>query len=484
MRFLRNGLIGLFLMALSLGLLAYAGQMVKTAINDRMSKETRAPQARERVFTVNVVPAAPETISPVLEVFGEIQSRRTLDLRLPSSGQVIELSPNFIEGGQVQAGEVLVRVNDADAQSVLARAKADVTDALGEVTEAERAIALAQDELAAAQQQADLRQRAYERQQDLQTRGVGTAASVEAAELAASSAAQSVLSRRSALDQAKSRQSQAQTRLTRAELAAADAQRRLDDTVLRAEFAGVLSGITLVQGGLVGANERIGQLIDPSALEAAFRVSTEQYSRLLDDAGQLIPAKAGVSLSVMGTELTSDAVISRDAGAVGDGQTGRLVFAQLDKPIGLKPGDFVSVKVQEPELRFAIRLPGTALDAANSVLVVDQEDRLEKIDVTLLRRQGNDVIVRSRDLVGREVVAQQTPLLGAGIKVKPLRAADRDGAPAEPETVELTEERRAKLIAYVEGNGFIPDAAKTRILGQLKQEKVPAQVVERLESRM
>lgn len=484
MRFLRNGLIGLFLMALSLGLLAYAGQMVKTAINDRMSKETRAPQARERVFTVNVVPAAPETISPVLEVFGEIQSRRTLDLRLPSSGQVIELSPNFIEGGQVQAGEVLVRVNDADAQSVLARAKADVTDALGEVTEAERAIALAQDELAAAQQQAELRQRAYERQQDLQTRGVGTAASVEAAELAASSAAQSVLSRRSALDQAKSRQSQAQTRLTRAELAAADAQRRLDDTVLRAEFSGVLSGITLVQGGLVGANERIGQLIDPSALEAAFRVSTEQYSRLLDDAGQLIPAKAGVSLSVMGTELTSDAVISRDAGAVGDGQTGRLVFAQLDKPIGLKPGDFVSVKVQEPELRFAIRLPGTALDAANSVLVIDQEDRLEKIDVTLLRRQGNDVIVRSRDLVGREVVAQQTPLLGAGIKVKPLRAADRDGAPAEPETVELTEERRAKLIAYVEGNGFIPDAAKTRILGQLKQEKVPAQVVERLESRM
>jgi len=254
--------------------------------------------------------------------------------------------------------------------------------------------------------------------------------------------------------------------------------------VLRAEFSGVLSGITLVQGGLVGANERIGQLIDPSALEAAFRVSTEQYSRLLDDAGQLIPAKAGVSLSVMGTELTSDAVISRDAGAVGDGQTGRLVFAQLDKPIGLKPGDFVSVKVQEPELRFAIRLPGTALDAANSVLVIDQEDRLEKIDVTLLRRQGNDVIVRSRDLVGREVVAQQTPLLGAGIKVKPLRAADRDGAPAEPETVELTEERRAKLIAYVEGNGFIPDAAKTRILGQLKQEKVPAQVVERLESRM
>lgn len=484
MRFLRNGLIGLFLLSLSLGLLAFAGQMVKTAIGDRISKETRAPQARERIFTVNVVAAEPDTIAPTLEAFGEIQSRRTLDLRLASSGQVIELSPNFIEGGQVQQGEVLARLNDANAQSDLARAKADVTDAMGEVAEAERAIALAQDELAAAKQQADLRSRAYERQVDLQTRGVGTAAAVEAAELAASSAAQAVLSRRSALDQAFARQSQAQTRLTRVQLAASDAQRRLDDTVLVAEFSGVLSGISLVQGGLVSSNERIGQLIDPNALEAAFRVSTEQYARLLDDNGRLIDAPTTVSLSVMGTELTSSALLSRDAGSVGDGQTGRLVFAQLQNPIGLKPGDFVSVKVQEPELRFAIRLPGTALDAENTVLVLGEEDRLEKVDVTLLRRQGNDVIVRSRDLVGREVVAVQTPLLGAGIKVKPLRQSDVQGGAQEPETVELTEERRAKLIAYVEANGFIPAEAKKRILGQLNQDQVPAKVVQRLESRM
>ncbi len=484
MRFLLNGLIGLFLMALSLGLLAFAGQMVKTAINDRMSKETRAPQARERVFTVNVVGAQPESITPILEAFGEIQSRRTLDLRMAASGQVIELSPNFIEGGQVAEGEILARLNDANAQSDLSRAKADVTDALSEVAEAERAISLANDELSAAVQQSDLRQRAYERQLDLQTRGVGTAAAVEAAELAASSAAQSVLSRRSALDQARARQSQAQTRLTRVKLAADDAQRRLDDTVMHAEFAGVLSGISLVQGGLVGTNERIGQLIDPNTLEVAFRVSTEQYSRLLDDNGKLIASNADVSLSVLGTELTSKAVISRDAGAVGDGQTGRLLFAQLDNPIGLKPGDFVVIKVQEPELRFAIRLPGTALDAENAVLVLGEDDRLEKIDVTLLRRQGNDVIVRSRDVVGRDVVAQQTPLLGAGIKVKPLRETDANAPAAEPETVELTQERRAKLIAFVEANGFIPDEAKKRILGQLNQDKVPAKGVQRLESRM
>ena len=53
-----------------------------------------------------------------------------------------------------------------------------------EIVEAERAIALAKDELAAAVEQEALRSAALLRQQDLQQRGVGTTASVEAAELA------------------------------------------------------------------------------------------------------------------------------------------------------------------------------------------------------------------------------------------------------------------------------------------------------------
>ena len=54
----------------------------------------------------------------------------------------------------------------------------------------------------------------------------------------------------------------------------------------------------------------------------------------------------------------------------------------------------------------------------------------------------------------------------------------------EVEMVELTDERRAKLVAFIEGNGYIPADAKKRILGQLQKDKVPANVVERIESRM
>ena len=482
MRFFRKSLIGLLLLSLTLGLFAYAGQMVSSAMKDRMDRAPRMPQQRERVFAVNVITAEPQSLTPVLEAFGEVQSRRTLDLRMATGGQVIELAQGFVEGGQVQEGDVLVRLNDADARSALGRAEADVTDAKAELEEADRALELVNDELQAARDQADLRSRALERQKDLKTRGVGTAAAVETAELAASSATQAVLARRSAVDQAKARGAQAKTRLARAELALQDASRRWKDTVLTSEFSGTLSGVSLVKGGLVSPNEKIGSLIDPETLEVAFRVSTEQYARLLDRSGKLIKSQAKVSLNVFGTELTTEAVLSRDSGSVGSGQTGRLLFAKLQNPRGLKPGDFVTVALSEPTLNNIIQLPTSAVNADNAVLMLTDDDRLETAEVRIFRQQGDHVLVRGRGLNGREVVAEQTPVLGSGIKVKPLRSGAAP-VPEEPALVELSPERREKLIAAIEGNAYIPKDAKERILTQLRQDKVPAKVVERIESR-
>jgi hypothetical protein len=71
--------------------------------------------------------------------------------------------------------------------------------------------------------------------------------------------------------------------------------------------------------------------------------------------------------------------------------------------------------------------------------------------------------------------------------VRPLAPRDAlAAAPAEtePEMIELSDERRAKLIEMVEGNTRMPEDVRNRMLTQLKEDKVPAQMVERLESRM
>lgn len=483
MRFLRKSLIGVFLFGVTLALLAWAGQMVASAVQERMARDTSAPPARERVFTVNVETAVAGRETPILEAFGEVQSRRTLELRAATGGRVIALAPEFTEGGTVSEGQLLAQIDPAEAQAALDRAASDLSDAEAEVRDAERALRLARDELAAAADQADLRDRAFRRQEDLETRGVGTAQAVETAELAAAQARQAVLSRRLAEAQAEARVDQAATRLARARIALADAERHLADTRVFAAFDGTLSAVSLVEGRLVAPNEKLAELVDPDALEVAFRVSTGQYGRLLADDGTLIPADVAVVIGGADAILQTTGRISRDSAGAGAVQTGRLVYATLDAARGFKPGDFVTVRVTEPAIDGVVRLPAPALDAAGTVLVVGPEDRLEALPVTLVRRQGDTVLVRADALAGREVVQARTPLLGAGIRVRPLRG-EGVTAPAAPELIELTDERRARLVAFVEANAFIPADAKARILDQLAQDKVPAQMLERLESRM
>ncbi len=286
MRFLRQSMIGLFLAATALGLLVFAADMIGGAVQKRMA-DAPPPQApRERIFSVNVVEASPGTETPVLESFGAIQSRRTLELRAAVGGRVVELAPGFEDGGAVEAGQVLVRLDRADALAEVARAKSAVLDAEAEGRDAARALVLARDEQSAAEEQAALRTRAFQRQSDLADRGVGTATATETAELAASSARQAVLARRQVVTQTEARIDQAASLLSRSQIALEDAQRRLDETTIAAPFSGTLSSVSVVEGRLVSANERLAELIDPNDLEVSFRVSTAQYVRLIDAEGQ------------------------------------------------------------------------------------------------------------------------------------------------------------------------------------------------------
>ncbi|MCU0803445.1 MAG: efflux transporter periplasmic adaptor subunit, partial [Rhodobacteraceae bacterium] len=88
----------------------------------------------------------------------------------------------------------------------------------------------------------------------------------------------------------------------------------------------------------------------------------------------------------------------------------------------------------------------------------------------LLRRQGDDVIIAPVAAAGREIVAERSALLGAGIRITPNR----------PGLVTLTEARRAALIARVEA-ASLDAAEKTEILAQLAAEQVPVALVERFD---
>ncbi len=476
MRFAFRSLLGLVHLTVAAAFLLAAGLWLRDALETRQAGPAPAEGARERIFAANVLRLEPATVAPILTAYGTVRSRRTLELRSAAEGTVIEIHPNLVEGGTVAAGDVLVRLDPRDAEAARDLSSSDLETARLEKGEAERALVLARDDLAAAEVQADLRSQALARLEDLATKGLGIAADREAAALAVSSAAQGVLARRQALAEAEARLDRAVSAVSRAGIALAEAERRLADTVLRAEFSGVLAAISVVEGGIVSRNEKLGDLIDPAALEVAFRISTAEFTRLQDGDARLLPLPVQVD---SGAAITSPGRLDRAGAAVAAGESGRLVFAALDRAAGLKPGDFVTVSVTEPDLAGAAVIPAAALGPDGTVLVVGAEERLEARPVAVLRRQGDSVIVAVGDLAGREIVAGRSPLLGPGIRIRPVR----EGAAEEAALIPLTPERRAALVAIVEGSKRMPVDAKARVLAELGQALVPAATVRRIEAR-
>ena len=479
MRFLARSLTGLFLLVLTLALLGAAALLLGGAIRASLQPGGRGHPAEERVVAANVTRLEPTQVTPVLTAYGKVEARRALDLRARQSGSVVWVAEGFRNGLSVRSGEVLVRLDPAPAQEALALAQADLAEATASDAQAQAAVILARDDVAAAEAQVVLRRQALDRQRQIESRGAGSSQAVETAELALSSAGQAVLSRRQALALAEAAVDQAKVAVTRAGIALAEAERALSETEIRAGLSGRVDGVTLVPGALVGANEVIGRIIDSSALDVAVRLSTAQFALLVGPDGALGPAP--VTLGGAGGSMGLTGRLERAAAAVAEGQTGRMVYVALDpSPAAealLQPGDFVEVRIEEPPLAGVARLPALAVGRNATLLALAEGDRLQEIPVEVLRRQGDDVLVRVGALAGREVVLERSALLGEGIRIRPVRPGAGAGL------VPLSEARRAELVALVEADAAMPEAAKARLLDELKAGAIPAATLERLEGR-
>ncbi len=419
---------GLALGGISLALVLIAGGVLYQAFEQGAAPGV-AKVPREKLYAVEVGTLTAETVTPVITSYGHLVSGRTLELRSAVAGPLIELAPGFRDGGSIAAGEVLFRIDPAKLESALSFARVDVAEAEADLAEARSGLELAKLEVDAAQSQLDLRRQAVARQEDLRARGVSTSAEVETAALARAAAEQTLVNRRQVVAADEARVDQAQIAVERSQLALGDANRALTDATVTAPFAGIISAPDAMIGRLVAVNEMLGMLIDPSEMEVSFRLSKNQFSRLLDATGQLNRTAVTVLVQSGKTETEIKATLDRAGAEVGDDQIGRLVYARLTDPDpkSVKPGDFVTVRIAETPLDGVAQIPASAVSADERILVVGENNRLEEIAVMPVRNQGDTLIVSGVPF-GRHYVRARAQQLGAGIQVDPIIAADPENA--------------------------------------------------------
>ncbi len=489
MRFLIRGIAGILMLAATAGMVGYGVLVLMAAREDGGRRQHRAGE--ERSFIVNVATLREITAHPKIVAYGEIRGWRSLELRASAGGQLVEMSPVFRDGAAVGAGDLLFLIDPAEARARQANAEVGLADAEAEKAEADEAIAVAELEHTAAVRQRDLRQQALKRQRQLQAKGYATAARVEEAELAFATADQAVLSRSQALIVARKRVERAALAITRANIALEDAGRILDNTRVEAPFDGLLSDVDAVLGRLVSPNEKLGLLVDPSALEAVFQVSNAQFARLIEKNGALRQTPVTVTLDLGDLPVTVRGTVERAAAVVRQGQSGRLIYARLDLGPStiLRPGDFVTVTIEEPPLPGVAVIPASAATEDGRILLVDADSRIEERKVTIVRRQGDSLVVAGVPF-GAQYVTERLPQLGPGVKVGTVdRSAHvavraESGRGVDEERIAISDERRKALTAFLKQNDHMPEERKARLLDLLNQPTVPRRVIERLEARM
>ena len=345
----------------------------------------------EQVWTVKTAVVNFKAAYPEKSSFGQVEASRKSALNFNISGEVETVAEVFRNGNTVSKGVELARL-DRDLlliakQEIMVQLDANKTNI---------------EELAI---QLDLRQKNFERINQMQAAAVTSQANLDEARLALSMA-------KNALQQATQQKNQLELSLQRA-------NKNLEDAVLRAPFDGIISNVQIGRGLVLSPGISVGSMTDISSLEASFVVTSDVFA----DTDLLIGSEVKVIWRSGGREIkTLMSKVERAEGNVAVGQGGGRLYADI--PLGddgnwiIPEGAFVEIIYSSGRVENVAQLPEAALYDDNSIFVI-KNDRTDRRRVEVVQKSEGLVYVRGDINDGDVVVATRLPALGDGILVKP-----------------------------------------------------------------
>ncbi len=373
--------VGSFALALVILAVAIFGAIL-LVVKARKVEQTDAPKSLPvvEVFTVERGGHAVR-----IETQGVVESRRETMLAAEVGGRVVEVSPNLKRGGEVEEGEVLVRLEAADYRAALARAEAALADAR---------LALVQEEA-----------RAEQALRDWEKLGRGEAGPLVRRDPQLASARARVIS---------------------AEAEVERTARDVERATIRAPFAARVRQAEVEVGAVLAPGGRVAELYAADDLEVRLPLPLEDFG-FLDGA-----RRNGIGLrgKIGGEDYEWQGEVARIDGEVDRRTLSAYVTVKVlpaEKgphfpPVGL----FVHASVPGRTLEDVAELPRTALRDGNEVMVVDDEGRLRFRRVEIVRGTAETVVVAGGVESGERlcVTRLNAPVNGMEVQVEEEPAGD------------------------------------------------------------
>lgn len=272
-----------------------------------------APAAGDRPVPVETAVAAATDVDVAVEAVGTLRAERAVDVGPKRAGHVTALP--LVEGAPAAAGDVLATLDDGELRAEVDVARAALREAEAKAVNARRQ---------------------YERTASLLAEGIVA---------------------RQQYDDLRAEADRAQAAVALARASVASAQARLDETVIRAPFAGIVGQRRVDVGAFVREGDPLVSLVDLDPLDLVFEVP-ERY----------------VTQVQLGAAVTVRVASHRDRGFTGAvtfvapqvDETNRTVTVKAALPNGegaLRPGQFAQARLVLERRANAVVVPEEAVVA-------------------------------------------------------------------------------------------------------------------------
>ncbi|MEM7220594.1 MAG: efflux RND transporter periplasmic adaptor subunit [Pseudomonadota bacterium] len=349
------------------------------------------PQPAESLAPlVRVVQVSPRAERLLARTHGTVVPRTESELIPEVDGRVIEVSPKLVSGGFFDAGETLLRIEPVDYEVALETARAGLARASSDLSNARKTLA---------------------RQLNLQNRG------------ATSEAQRDDAANRVRIAEAAKREATA--RLARA-------TRDLERTRITAPYDGRVRSERVDVGQFVRRGTAVGTVYAVDYAEVRLPIQDEELAFLDLPLTETDPAAAGerraevvLRARFAGAEHEWLGEVVRTEGEIDPSTRMVQVVARVAAPYvtaGERPplavGLFVDAQISGALVPDLVRLPRSALRDASRVFVVDADSRLWFRDVSVLRRERDEVLIAAGLRAGEWVCVSSVPGASDGMRVR------------------------------------------------------------------
>lgn len=354
----------------------------------------RKPPSSKPQLSVETLALMPRAYPVVINSYGTVKPRIESQLVAQVSGQIVEVSAQFRNGGFFEKGDLLVRIDDRDYQA--------------EVSIASAALSSAQQMLAEEQARS---------QQALE----------DWLRLGNTTQAPDLVLRKPQLEAARAQVASAQAALSKVKLS-------LERTRIVAPFSGRVLSKQVDVGQVVSMNGTLASIYATDFVEIRlplknrdldFIALPENYRFEAGDAATSIEVTIQSHL-ISAQEWRGEIV--RTEGAIDDASRQLHVVAQIEDPYGvkasgrqpLKIGEYVTAKVQGRVLQDAIVIPNASIYQGSYVyLVVDE--LLQRREIEILWQNQDEAIIGQGLVAGDQLVLTPLGQVASGVRVRMMQ---------------------------------------------------------------